>query len=230
MMIWQASARARWTLIAAVAGSVLLIGLTVLALRPDREPPPLAFAEPWSPPSAAEPATFPAEPADPSVLPISPQSTAPASATGTRPPATRRPTTRPPAPTTRPTTPPPAAPNLSLRGDGEADGSTKAEGRSFKDVRDGSLSTFWSPVGVTGEVSIKWPVPVTVSRIRIREAPGGGRIGAWQVRNHDTNAVLAAGSGAGTITFTPVSLRKITFVIRGADGTPRVAEYETFAR
>jgi hypothetical protein len=73
-------------------------------------------------------------------------------------------------------------------------------------------------------------VPVTVSRIRIREAGGGGRIGSWQVRNHDNDAVLASGSGAGVITFAPVSLRKITFVIRSADGTPRVAEYETFAR
>jgi hypothetical protein len=71
---------------------------------------------------------------------------------------------------------------------------------------------------------------VTVSRIRIREAPGGGRIGAWQVRNHDNDAVLAAGNGAGVITFASVSLRKITFVILGADGTPRVGEYETFAR
>jgi hypothetical protein len=73
-------------------------------------------------------------------------------------------------------------------------------------------------------------VPVRLSRIRIREAPGGGRIGAWQVRNHDNDAVLASGNGAGVITFAPVSLRKITFVILGAAGTPRVAEYETFAR
>jgi hypothetical protein len=221
-MIWYASPRARWTLIGAAVGSILLIGSTVLLLRPGQEEPALTFAEPWQPP------VLPSEPAGPAVVPVpassaAPASTAPASAATARPTATRRPTTRPP--TTKP-----AEPNLSLRADGEADGSTKAQGRSFKDVRDGSLSTFWSPVGVTGEISIKWPVPVTLSRIRIREAPGGGRIRAWQVRNHDNDAVLASGTGAGVITFAPVALRKITFVVLGADGTPRVAEYETFAR
>lgn len=230
-MIWYASARARWTLIGAAIGSVLLLGSTVLMLLPGRQESELAFGEPWEPPSVDALPSLSAEPSGPATDTV-PASSAPAGATETRAPATTRPTTRPPAtnaPTTRPT-PPPDGPNLSLRADGEADGSTKAQGRSFKDVRDGSLRTFWSPVGVTGEISIKWPVPVVVSRIRIREAAGGGRIGTWQVRNHDDDAVLASGDGAGTISFPPVSLRKITFVILGAGGTPRVAEYETFAR
>ena len=223
-MIWYASPRARWTLISAVAGSLLLFGFAVLALRPTPPEQELAVAGPWEPPSAAAPPPIVSSEPDDQATTAAPARTSSPSKT----PATRRPTTRPPVtrtPSKRPT--PPAGPNLSLRADGEADGSTKAQGRSFKDVRDGDLGTFWSPIGTTGEISIKWPVPVTVSRIRIREAPGGGRIGAWQVRNHDNDALLATGDGAGTIAFAPVSLRKITFVILGADGMPRVAEYET---
>ena len=222
-MIWYASTRARWTLVGAVVGSLLVVGFTVLVLRPVQPEQVLEVAGPWEPPSAVAPPVVPSEPED--------QATTPPPARTSNPPkaaVTRRPTSRPPVsrtPSKRPT--PSAGPNLSLRADGEADGSTKAQGRSFKDVRDGDLGTFWSPIGTTGEISIKWPVPVSVSRIRIREASGGGRIGSWQVRNHDDNAVLAAGNGAGTITFAPVSLRKITFVILAADGTPRVAEYET---
>ena len=226
-MIWDASPRARWTLVGVVVGSILLLGLTVLMFRPEKDEPALSFAEPWEPPSAAAPPPSPSEPDDDAItgpvpVPVPAKTTA----------ATRRPATRPPvthARTTRPA-PPPIGPNLSLRADGEADGSTKAEGTSFKDVRDGDLGTFWSPIGETGEISNKWPVPVTLSRIRIREAAGGGRIAAWQVRNHDNDALLASGTGAGVIRFAPVSLRKITFVILGAAGTPRVAEYETFAR
>ena len=226
-MIWYASARARWTLVGAVVGSLLVVGFTVLVLRPAPPEPALEVAGPWEPPSAVVPPAVPpvvaSEPEDQATTPPPARTSTPPKAAVTSRPTTRPPVTR--SPSKRPA--PPAGPNLSLRADGEADGSTKAQGRSFKDVRDGDLGTFWSPIGTTGEISIKWPVPVSVSRIRIREASGGGRIGSWQVRNHDNNAVLAAGDGAGTITFAPVSLRKITFVILAADGTPRVAEYET---
>ncbi|MBL7260124.1 hypothetical protein [Paractinoplanes lichenicola] len=117
-------------------------------------------------------------------------------------------------------------PNLSLRGDGGADGSTKADGTSFKDVRDGDLGTAWSPVGRTGEIAVKWQTPVTLSRIKIRETAAA--IVTWQVRDHDSGSILATGTGAGTITFKPVTLRKIAFVILSATSTPRVAEFETF--
>ena len=216
---------ARWTLAGAVVGSVLLLGVTVfLVMRPEPEAPPLEVAAPWEPPPVVDtPYSWESVPAS-SAPTTSPVTTSPAA---TRSPAKRPPATKPP-PTTPPTMPP-AGPNLSLRDDGGADGSTKAQGRSFKDVRDGDLGTFWSPVGATGEISVKWTVPVQVSRIRIRET-GDRRIGNWQVRNHDNDAVLASGSGAGVITFRTVTLRKITFVILGSQGTPRVAEYETFAR
>ena len=118
--------------------------------------------------------------------------------------------------------------NLSL--DAGADGSSKAAGTSYGNVRDGDLSTYWSPNGTTGSVSIKWSSATTVSRIDIREAPGAvGAIRSWRVLDADSGAVLASGSGAGVITFPATSLRKITFEILSANGTPRVAEYETYA-
>lgn len=39
MMFGEASARARWTLVGAAIGSVLMIGLAVLLLRPDQPEP-----------------------------------------------------------------------------------------------------------------------------------------------------------------------------------------------
>lgn len=53
--------------------------------------------------------------------------------------------------------------------------------------------------------------------------------GSWRLLNADTGAVLKTGSGAGTITIPATSLRKITFEITSAGGTPRIAEFETYA-
>ncbi len=124
-------------------------------------------------------------------------------------------------------TDPPAGTNLSL-GAG-ADGSSKASGTSYGNVIDGSASTYWSPSGSTGAVSVKWGSATTVSKVNIRLASGSGSIGAYRLLNHDTGAVLASGSGAGTVSFSPVSLRKITLEITNASGTPRIAEFETYA-
>ncbi|MEU0578903.1 pectate lyase [Streptomyces griseoincarnatus] len=124
-------------------------------------------------------------------------------------------------------TDPPAGTNLSL-GAG-ADGSSKASGTSYGNVIDGSTSTYWSPSGSTGAVSVKWGTATTVSKVNIRLASGSGAIGAYRLLNHDTGAVLASGSGAGTVSFSPVSLRKITLEITNASGTPRIAEFETYA-
>ncbi|MFE5243550.1 MULTISPECIES: pectate lyase family protein [unclassified Streptomyces] len=144
-------------------------------------------------------------------------------------PTTPNPTTPTPDPTTP--TPDPTTPsgtNLSL-GAG-ADGSSKADGTSYGNVRDGDLSTFWSPAGSTGSVSVKWGTATSVAKINIREASGStGAIGSWRVLNGDTGAVLKSGSGAGTISFTATSLKKITFEITGSTGTPKVAEFETYA-
>lgn len=118
----------------------------------------------------------------------------PTSTTTTSPTAT--PTT--PTPTTTPTQP--SGTNLSI-GAG-SDGSSKASGTSYGNVRDGDMSTYWSPAGSTGAISIKWGSAVSVSAITIREASGSvGAIGSWRVVNGDTGAVLASGSGAGAISF-----------------------------
>lgn len=128
-----------------------------------------------------------------------------------------------PTPTTTPTG---GGTNLSI-GAG-ADGSSKASGTSYGNVIDGNAGTHWSPSGSTGDISVKWGSAKTVSRVVIREASSSS-IGSWQLVNHDNSAVLASGSGAGAITFTPTTLKKITFRITGSSGTPRVAEFETYS-
>ncbi|MGP3775291.1 pectate lyase family protein [Streptomyces sp. SDT5-1] len=137
-----------------------------------------------------------------------------------------------PTPTPTPTDPTPTQPtgtNLSL-GAG-ADGSSKADGTSYGNVRDGSMTTYWSPSGTTGSVSVKWGTATTISKVSIREtAAGAGRITTWRILNGDTGAVLASGSGAGVITVPKTSLKKVTFEITGAGATPQVAEFETYAQ
>lgn len=130
--------------------------------------------------------------------------------------------------TTTTTTRPPGGTNLSL-GAG-ADGSSKAGGTSYGNVLDGNLSTYWSPSGSTGRVSVKWDSATTVSSVNIREASGAvGNIRSWRLVNNDNGAVLATGSGAGVVQFPATSLKKINFEITGSSGTPRVAEFETYA-
>ena len=91
------------------------------------------------------------------------------------------------------------------------------------------MSTYWSPSGTTGSISIKWGSATTVSTVNIREASGTeGTIGSWKVVNADTGTVLASGTGAGVIAVPQTSLRKITFEITGSTGTPRIAEFETY--
>ncbi|WP_432752253.1 polysaccharide lyase family 1 protein [Streptomyces sp. JL2001] len=156
----------------------------------------------------------------------SPQTPTP-TPTGTTPtPTNPTPTPTPTTPTPGPTQP--SGTNLSI-GAG-SDGSSKADGTSYGNVRDGNTATYWSPAGSTGYVSIKWGSATAVSMIAIRETSGGaGRIGAWRVLNGDTGAVLTSGNGAGVITFPKTSLLKITFEITGSTGTPQVAEFETYA-
>ena len=139
------------------------------------------------------------------------------------------PTTTPTStPTPTPTSTTPSGTNLSLSAG--ADGSSKGSGTSYGNVKDGSLSTYWSPSGSTGSISIKWGSATKVSKVNIRETSGAsGRIGAWKLINADTGAVLKTGTGAGVISFTSTSLKKITFEITSASSTPQVAEFETYA-
>ncbi|MFD9030738.1 polysaccharide lyase family 1 protein [Streptomyces sp. NPDC059567] len=141
---------------------------------------------------------------------------------------TTGPTATPTTPTPTATATQPSGANLSI-GAG-SDGSGKASGTSYGNVRDGDMSTYWSPAGSTGSISIKWGSAVSVSAITIREASDSvGAIGSWRVVNADTGAVLASGSGAGAISFPRTSLSKVTFEITGSAGTPKVAEFETYA-
>ncbi|MFD7710191.1 polysaccharide lyase family 1 protein [Streptomyces sp. NPDC059786] len=133
-----------------------------------------------------------------------------------------------PTPTSSASPSQPSGTNLSI-GAG-SDGSSKASGTSYGNVRDGDLNTYWSPSGITGSISIKWGSATTVSRINIRESSAAaGRIGSWRVLNADTGAVLTSGSGAGVITFPQTSLNKVTFESTSASGAPQVAEFETYA-
>ncbi|GIG20761.1 pectate lyase [Cellulomonas chitinilytica] len=156
------------------------------------------------------------------------------SCTPTTPTPTPTSTTPNPTPTTATPTPTPTATtptgtNLSL-GAG-ADGSSKASGTSYGNVIDGSLTSYWSPNGSTGQISVKWSSATSVSKINVREASGAvGAITSWRVLNGDTGAVLASGSGAGVISFSATSLKKVTLDITGSSGTPRVAELETYAK
>jgi len=212
--------RSRWTLALTVAGSVVLLSATVLVLRHEAgkaDPEPtVAPAGPWQPPSAAPVETGP-------VIVGSPPATRPATTVPTTRPATK-PATTPPA--TPATTSPAARVNLSLVATAGADGSGKADGSRFGNVRDGDLDTFWSPAGTTGTISIKWSTPVTVSRVVIRQS--GASIGSWRLRDNDSDAVLARGSGTVAVTFSPVTLSKIDLEILSASGTPRVTEFQTF--
>ncbi len=143
------------------------------------------------------------------------------------------PTTRPTmAPTTAPTAAPTATPgapsgtNLSI-GAG-ADGSSRAAGTSYGNVRDGKAGTFWSPAGATGDISIKWSAATTVSKINIREAAGSS-IGNYRILDGTTGAVLKSGTGAGVISIPATRLTKLTFEVTSSAGTPKIAEFETYA-
>ncbi|WP_097932575.1 MULTISPECIES: pectate lyase family protein [unclassified Streptomyces] len=139
------------------------------------------------------------------------------------------PTPGPTDPTPGPTDPtPPTGTNLSI-GAG-SDGSSKAAGTSYGDLRDGNPNTYWSPAGPTGSASIKWASATAISSVVIREAADStGAIKTWWLLDGDTGAELASGEGAGAISFPRTSLRKITFEITGSTGTPRIAEFETYA-
>ncbi|MDP9795536.1 hypothetical protein J2S43_004048 [Catenuloplanes nepalensis] len=118
--------------------------------------------------------------------------------------------------------------NLSLSGG--ADGSSKAGGTSFGNVKDGDAGTYWSPSGATGYVSVKWSSATSVSSVVIKQASGGGSITAWRLLNADSGAVLTSGSGSpSTISFSATSLKKVTLDITGASAAPRIAEFETYS-
>jgi len=111
-----------------------------------------------------------------------------------------------------------------------SDGSSKGAG-SYGSVRDGDVTSYWSPSGSTGRISIKG-LTQPINAVRIIEASGSeGTIGAWRLVDNDSGEVLSSGNGidGGYITFTDTSVAKINFVIESASGTPKVAEFETYS-
>ncbi|MCU4674182.1 pectate trisaccharide-lyase [Catenovulum sp. 2E275] len=126
-----------------------------------------------------------------------------------------------------PEQPTPSDTNFSLSAG--ADGSSKASGSSYGNVKDGDLTTYWSPDGTTGRISVK-NLSSQINAINIIETSGSaGSIQTWRVINEDNNAELASGTGLnGLISFTAVSLNKISFYIDSANATPQIAEFETY--
>ncbi|BAL87744.1 putative pectate lyase [Actinoplanes missouriensis 431] len=133
------------------------------------------------------------------------------------------PATSPSAGPTASVPPAPSGTNLSI-GAG-ADGSSKAAGTSYGNVRDGKTATVWSPNGATGDISIKWSTATKVSKVTIV----GANIGSYELRNGSTGAILKSGTGTGAITFPATSLTKLTFTIKTSSGTPSIAEFQTYA-
>ncbi|CAM4006878.1 Pectate trisaccharide-lyase precursor [Vibrio aerogenes CECT 7868] len=118
--------------------------------------------------------------------------------------------------------------NLALSA--SADGSSKADSNtSYGKAIDGDTSTYWSPKGTTGRLSVK-KLNTTISTVKIVELPGTeGTITSWKVVNHDTGDTLASGSSApGVISFSPVSLGKVDFEVVSAADTPKIAEFEVY--
>lgn len=110
-----------------------------------------------------------------------------------------------------------------------SDGSSKGEG-SYGDVRDGDLSSYWQPVGSSGErIAIKWSSDVTFNTVIIREL--NGATSAWRLQDHQTGVILASGNGLGTeaiISFDEVTTGKVNLLIDSASGAPRIAEFEVY--
>ncbi|SIO94730.1 pectate lyase family protein [Vibrio spartinae] len=117
--------------------------------------------------------------------------------------------------------------NLALNAG--ADGSSKGNGTSYGNVTDGDSSSYWSPRGTTGTISVK-RLNQTINAVRIIELSGTqGTVTSWSLVNHDDGATLASGSSIpSVISFPNTNLDKISFVIHSASGTPAIAEFEVY--
>ena len=122
---------------------------------------------------------------------------------------------------------PPTGTNLALNA--QSDGSSKYSGTSYGNVRDGDVSTYWSPSGTTGRISIK-RLNTTVNTVRVIEtSTTQGAVTSWQLVNNDTGSVLASGNSIpSTISFSNTNLDKINFVIDSATQRPQIAEFEVY--
>ena len=121
--------------------------------------------------------------------------------------------------------------NLAITGPGaSADGSGKASGTSYGDVKDADLQSYWQAPGSNGQrVSVKWSNAVSANRVILREQ--GNSVTGWRLVNNDNGAVLASGSSIGsnkTVNFGTVSTRKLNLEILSANSAARIAEFEVY--
>ena len=111
-----------------------------------------------------------------------------------------------------------------------SDGTSKASGTSYGNVRDGDLGSYWSPNSTTNErISIKSLNGQTLNAVVIEEI--GNRILNWEIRQDNSGSLVTSGNGIpsnGLITFSSQSFDKISLIILSSSGTPQIAEFETY--
>ncbi|MDX3772635.1 pectate lyase [Chromatiaceae bacterium AAb-1] len=121
--------------------------------------------------------------------------------------------------------------NLALNGPGAAaDGSSKASGTSYGDVKDGNLQSYWQPSSNNNQrVSVKWSSATSFNQVVLREQ--GNNITSWRLVNNDNGNQLASGTTVGSnrvIDFNTVSAKKVNLEVLTASGAPRIAEFEVY--
>ncbi len=121
--------------------------------------------------------------------------------------------------------------NLALNGPGAAaDGSSKASGTSYGDVKDGNLQSYWQPSSNNNQrVSVKWNSAISFNQVVLREV--GNNITSWRLVNNDNGNQIASGTSVGSnrvVDFNTVNAKKVNLEILTASGAPRIAEFEVY--
>jgi pectate lyase len=121
--------------------------------------------------------------------------------------------------------------NLAITGPGAAsDGSSKASGISYTDIRDGNLQSAWQPTATSNQrVSVKWNSAVQLNRVVLKEI--GSAVTSWRLVNNDNGAQLASGTTIGSnriINFATISSKKLNLEVISASSAPRIAEFEVY--
>ncbi len=120
--------------------------------------------------------------------------------------------------------------NLTLTASGAgADGSSKASGSSYNNVRDGDTTTFWSPASSSGEyVAVKWSGDISSTTIILREPSNS--VTDWHLETKE-GQILASGSSIGNellIQYNLISTQKIYLYLNSASSIPQISEFEVY--
>lgn len=121
--------------------------------------------------------------------------------------------------------------NLAITGPGAgADGSSKASGISYSDVRDNDLQSYWQPASNSNQrVSVKWSSAIQLNQVVLKES--GSAVTNWRLVNNDDGAELASGSSIGSnkvVNLSSISSKKLNLEIISASSAPRIAEFEVY--